>query len=169
MARTVRDARIESPNARLKLTARHECYWRTIDEGMHLGYRKGKLKGSWVARFRSDGGGYIKTVIGMTDDILDADDVAVFNFSQAQDRARKWFSDQIAIDTGSGVHPGGYHVRDAMADYRRWFEVHRRSLSQLDYIINGHILPELGHIDANKLTPARIYGVTRTHFEVTRF
>lgn len=43
-----------------------------------------------------------------------------------------------------------------MADYRRWFEVHRRSLPQLDYIINGHILPELAHLDANKLTPARI-------------
>jgi len=44
MARTVRDARIESPTARLKLAARHEPYWRTIDEGMHLGYRKGKRR-----------------------------------------------------------------------------------------------------------------------------
>ena len=37
MARTVRDPRIESPNARLRLVARYESYWRTIDEGMHLG------------------------------------------------------------------------------------------------------------------------------------
>lgn len=156
MARTVRDAKIESPNARLKLAVRHEAYWRTIDEGMHLGYRKGKRKGSWLARFRSDGGGYLKTVLGMADDILDADGVAVLSFSQAQEKARKWFSDQIGLETGAGVRPGGYRVRDAMTDYRRWFEVHRRSLSQLDYIINGHILPELGHLDANKLTPARI-------------
>lgn len=156
MARTVRDARIESPNARLKLAVHHEPYWRTIDEGMHLGYRKGKRKGSWHARFRSDGGGYLKTSLGIADDILEADGVAVLSFSQAQDRARKWFSDQVGLETGTGARPGGYHVRDAMADYRRWFEVHRRSLPQLDYIINGHILPELGHLDANKLTPARI-------------
>jgi len=49
--------KIESPTARLKLAVRHEPYWRTIDEGMHLGYRKGKRKGSWLARLCSEGGG----------------------------------------------------------------------------------------------------------------
>ena len=52
MGRTVRDTRIETRTARLKLAAKHEPYWRSIDEGMHLGYRKGKRKGSWLARFR---------------------------------------------------------------------------------------------------------------------
>lgn len=134
----------------------HEPYWRTIDEGVHLGYRKGKRKSSWLARFRSDGDGYLKTVLGMANDILDADDVAVLTFSQAQDKARRWFTDQISLETGAGARPGGYRVKDAMEDYRRWFEVHRRGLSQLNYVIDGHILPELGHLDANKLTPARI-------------
>lgn len=156
MARTVRDTRIDSRNARLKLAAKHEPYWRTIDAGMHLGYRRGKRKGSWVARFRSESGGYLKTVLGLADDTLDADDIAVLTFSQAQDKARKWFADQISLETGAGVRTGGYHVRDAMNDYREWFTTHRRSLEQLNYIIDGHILPQLGHLDANKLTPARI-------------
>lgn len=64
----------------------HEPYWRTIDEGMHLGYRKGKRKSSWLARFRSDGDGYLKTVLGMANDILDADDVAVLSFSQSHNQ-----------------------------------------------------------------------------------
>lgn len=156
MARTVRDARIESPTARLKLAARHEPYWRTIDEGMHLGYRKGKRKGSWLARFRSEGGGYLKTVLGMADDVLDADGASVLTFSQAQDMARIWFADQASLETGSGTRQGGYRVRDAMEDYRSWFAIHRRGLSQLNYVIDGHIIPELGNLDANKLTPARI-------------
>ncbi|HEY9081594.1 site-specific integrase [Magnetovibrio sp.] len=156
MARTVRDARIESPTARLKLAVRHEPYWRTIDEGMHLGYRKGKRKGSWLARFRSEGGGYLKTVVGMADDVLDADGVSVLTFSQAQHKARKWFADQVGLQAGAGTRRGGYRVRDAMEDYRAWFTIHRRGLSQLNYVIDGHIIPELGQLDTNKLTPARI-------------
>ena len=123
---------------------------------MHLGYRKGARKGSWLARFRSESGGYLKTVVGVADDVLDADGIAVFTFAQAQDKARKWFSDRVRLDMGAGMQTGRYTVSDVMEDYRVWFKVHRRGLSQLNYVIDGHIIPELGHLDVNKLTPARI-------------
>ena len=109
-----------------------------------------------MARFRSEGGGYLKTVVGMADDVLDADGVSVLTFSQAQDKARKWFADQVGLQAGAGTRRGGYRVRDAMEDYRAWFTIHRRGLSQLNYVIDGHIIPELGHLDTNKLAPARI-------------
>jgi hypothetical protein len=41
MSRTVRDAKLETRQARLKLTVRSEPYWRAITEGCHLGYYKG--------------------------------------------------------------------------------------------------------------------------------
>lgn len=156
MGRTVRDSRIETRTARLKLVARHEPYWRSIDEGMHVGYRRGMRKGSWLARFRSESGGYLKTVLGMADDVLDADGIAVLTFGQAQDKARKWFSDQFGLESGTGTRQSSYRVKDVMEEYRKWFAVHRRGLSQLNYVIDGHIIPELGHLDANKLTPARV-------------
>ena len=49
MARTVKDAKLETPSARTKLAPRHEPYWKSIDGGMHIGYRKGKLRVSWLA------------------------------------------------------------------------------------------------------------------------
>jgi hypothetical protein len=40
-ARTVREKRLDSPAARAKLKASGKPYWRAIDTGLHLGYRKG--------------------------------------------------------------------------------------------------------------------------------
>lgn len=162
MGRAVKDTRLESRTARLKLKVRHEPYWRSIDEGMHLGYRKGARKGSWLARLRSEGGGYLKTVLGMADDVQDPDGEIILNFSQAQEQARTWILNQAGLERGIGVRSGGYKVKNVMEDYRAWFKTHRRSVSQVEYILDGHIIPELGHLDAAKLTPARIRAFHET-------
>jgi hypothetical protein len=47
----VKDARLDSREARLKLPISHEQYWRLIHEGLHLGYRKGARGGIWYMRF----------------------------------------------------------------------------------------------------------------------
>ena len=52
MGRQVRDARLETRDARLKLKQRHEPYWRLIHEGLHLGYRKGPRGAVWLVRYR---------------------------------------------------------------------------------------------------------------------
>jgi len=156
MGRAIRDSKLDTRHARLKLKVQHNPYWRTIEEGKHLGYRKGKRKGSWHARYRTENGDYFKTVLGLTDDILDADGYSILSFSQAQDQARKWFVDQAIIERGESSRPGVYKVKDVVEDYRNWFKIHRRGLSQLNYVIDAHILPSLGHLDANKLTSANI-------------
>src|SRR5690348_8158434 len=51
MARTVRDAKLESRSARSQLKMRGKPYYRSIDPGIHLGYRKGKAGGKWVVRW----------------------------------------------------------------------------------------------------------------------
>ena len=57
MARTVRDANLETRTARLRLRIRSEPYWRGLEKGFALGYRRRGKGGTWLARRRPDGGG----------------------------------------------------------------------------------------------------------------
>ena len=51
MGRIVRDTNLETLTARLRLTPRRKPYWRVLESGLHLGYRRTKEGGgSWVAR-----------------------------------------------------------------------------------------------------------------------
>jgi len=93
LARTVREAKLETRSARLKLSPRSEPYWRTIHEGAHLGYYRGARAGKWVARFRASGSGskgYLKKTMGEADDYAEADGEQFLDFRQAQERARAW-------------------------------------------------------------------------------
>ena len=62
MPRTVRDARLATRTARLKLPAQHEPHWKAIDGGQHIGYRRGARKSSWIARYRTAEGRYLKSL-----------------------------------------------------------------------------------------------------------
>jgi hypothetical protein len=51
MARTVKDATLESRTARGRLKARGKPYFRSLEPGLHLGYRKPLSgAGKWLAR-----------------------------------------------------------------------------------------------------------------------
>jgi hypothetical protein len=58
MARTVRDANLETRTARARLKASGKPYYRAIDPGLHLGYRRGKTGGKWVMRWYVGDGAY---------------------------------------------------------------------------------------------------------------
>ena len=91
MGRLVRDSRLESREARSRLKARKEPYWRLISENIHLGYYRGERGGVWHARIRTlDGKRYVKTAIGKADDYAHADGKDNFSFSQAQEKARRY-------------------------------------------------------------------------------
>jgi integrase len=92
MARTIRDAALETRTARSRLKARGKPYWRSIDPGLHLGYRKGKTGGRWVARFYLGDEQYrVETLDGIADDAQDADGGNVLSYLQAQQKARELF------------------------------------------------------------------------------
>jgi hypothetical protein len=57
MARTVRDANLETRTARLRLPIRTEPYWRGLEKGFALGYRRRGRGGTWLARRRQAEGG----------------------------------------------------------------------------------------------------------------
>ena len=56
MARTVREAGLASRTARLRLSVANKPYWRALEQGLHLGYRRRATGGSWIARRRNDEG-----------------------------------------------------------------------------------------------------------------
>jgi hypothetical protein len=59
MGRNVRDSSLETRSARSRLKTAHKPYFRLIEPGLHLGYRKlGTGPGSWVARRYTGKGKY---------------------------------------------------------------------------------------------------------------
>lgn len=152
MARTVRDARLDTRSARQRLPIRSKPYWRTITEGTHLGYRRGARGGKWLARWRAAGSseGYREAVIGEADDFADADGDRILNFAQAQDAARRWCSEQ----TKPKDDKGPYTVGDALDDYIDAFT--GKSLYATRKRADVLIRPTLGTVEVAQLTPAQI-------------
>jgi hypothetical protein len=60
MARTVRDANLKTRTARLRLPIRTEPYWRGLEKGFALGYRRRIRGGTWLGRRRQADGGYLE-------------------------------------------------------------------------------------------------------------
>lgn len=69
MAKTLTEAPLTTRNARASLPI--GLHWRRIDPETHLGYRKGKRAGVWLARWR-DGKGYRQAPLGSADDAIKA-------------------------------------------------------------------------------------------------
>ncbi len=159
MARTVKDAKLETPSARAKLAARHEPYWKAIDGGMHIGYRKGKLRASWLARYRGEDGRYRKSVLGIPDDVQDATDdkdtSTVLTFSQAQEKAREWFQTQRDQENGK-TNNGPYTVASARDDYLKWFANNSIGIGTARSNFDNYIIPEIGDVEVASLTLEQI-------------
>ncbi len=158
MARTVRDATLESRTARDNLKISGKPHYKSIDSGLHLGYRKGKRGGKWVVRGYEGDGKYTVTTIGLSDDTQDADGVSVLNFSQAQAKARELFLKWGRQSHGLDVVPEGpYTVKNAIDDYLTDYDRRSgKSRSHMEASINAHIIPAMGNVEVAKLTQNRI-------------
>jgi integrase len=155
MARTLQDAKLDTRAARLRLTKRREPYWRSISQGLAVGYRKGANGGTWIARHYSAEHGRRYQSIGTADDVADADGAHVLSFAQAQEAARKWFAHLARHDRGE-VRSGPYTVRECLEEYLTWFQGHRKSGIDARSRVDTHILPKLGDIQCNRLTTAEL-------------
>jgi hypothetical protein len=78
--------------------------------------------GTWLARRRPDGGGYVERRIGTSDDFQDADGVAVLDYGQAQHAARDWWRAERRQEEGHDARTGPFTVTDAIADYLKALE-----------------------------------------------
>ena len=146
MARTVRDVALETRAARARLRPRGKPYYRTIEEGLHLGYRKPVSgPGKWVLRHYVGGQAYTVETIEAADDLSDADGVAILSYRQAQARARERMVHRA--HAAAGKH-GPLTVRDIVEAYLEWLEGNRKSAVDARHRARAHIYPTLGDTEA---------------------
>ena len=157
MARTVRDANLETRTARLRLPIRAEPYWRGLEKGFALGYRRRAKGGTWLARRRQADGGYVEHRIGTTDDFQDADGVAVLDYAKAQKTAREWWRAEARREEGHDTREGPLTVADAVAEYLKAYERRGgKAVYETRRAAETHILPALGTIPIGKLTARKV-------------
>lgn len=144
MARSARDAKLETRTARLRVVPgiRH---WRVVSKGIALGYRRTAAGyGTWSVRLLTVDGEhekYILRAIGTADDTEGANGRDVLDFFQAQDRARE---EAQRLKTPAYVLEGPLTVQRAADHYLEWFRKHRKSVRETEHAIRAHITPTLG-------------------------
>jgi integrase len=160
MARTLRDSTLDTRAARSRLRARGKPYYRAIEEGLHLGYRRVKGRpgkpaaaGKWVLRHYIGNQSYSVEAIGTADDLSDADGVAIMSFAQAQALAREHMVRRAHHAAGKR---GPLTVRDAIEDYLAYLDSNRRGGRDARYRAEAQILPQLGDIEVESLTPEHL-------------
>jgi integrase len=154
MARTIKDTSLNSRTARGHLKATGKPYYRSLEPGLHLGYRK-PLKGSgkWVARHYVGNQSYEVETLATADDNSDADGVAILDYRQAQERARERMVARAHTAAGK---TGPLTVRTVMESYLEFLDNHRKTGATARYSVNAFILPELGDLEAESLTVDRL-------------
>jgi integrase len=158
MPRSARNIKLETRSARAKLSARTAPYFLKVAKGLRLGYYRSRSGGgTWIGRRYLGDGEYETGAIGIADDTTSADNVAVFDFWQAQDALRRWGERGRLADHGI-VRTGPYTVRAAIADYLAEIAAEKRAsaLKSARYIFNASVLPKLGHLIVEQLTCEQI-------------
>ena len=153
MARTVRDAALETRAARARLKARGKPYYRTLDEGLHLGYRKGVTGGKWVVRHYIGDETYTVETIATADDAADPDGLAILSYKQAQAAARERMVRRA--HAAAGKH-APWTVRDTIEAYLAWLADNRRTATDARYRASAFIYPALGEIEVESLRTDRV-------------
>jgi integrase len=147
---------LDSRTARLRLKPRGKPYYRTLDHGLHIGYRRSASAGRWVLRAYLGGQAYKVETLGTADDAGDADGHTILNFSQAQSRARARHVEITREAAGVPMPSGPYTVRNAVDEYIEWMEEHRRSARGARWAADAFILPRLGDVSCAMLTAPQI-------------
>jgi integrase len=170
MARTVRDTILATRSARLRLALTGKPYWRMLEQGLHLGYRRRATGGSWIARRRDETGIYHEEKLGRADDLQDADDAAILDFSQAQRAARSSWTNQqrlaAALPAGNGPLTVKRAIADYLDDYRRRGA---RGAEVIESVVGRNVLPALGDVLVHKLTARRLADWHRSIAERPRY
>src|SRR5262249_7099228 len=144
MARTVRNAKLDTRSARAKLPAKKSGYWVAIARGFALGYRKGAKGGVWLARLIDSR--------GRRELALDADGERILDYAQAQAAARNWFA-SLDADGKQGPYTVDRCLDDYIADYKRRGG---KALDRLEVSADAFIRPHLGAHEVRALTAAMI-------------
>ena len=160
MPRKVRDAALETRSARAKLKAQKKPFYRLIEPGLHLGYRKLANKpGTWLVRRYAGGGVYtVKNFLTadgalvIADDGSDADGEAIMTFGQAQTAAK-------AFRPEARQTKGPYTIAHALADYFAFLREEGRPehlVRSSESRAEALIIPRLGPLEVETLSAKRL-------------
>jgi hypothetical protein len=139
MVRRIRNAALDSRNARLKLEQSKKPIFASVGQGLSLGYRRNKTAGTWVFRKADGKGGMHTKAIGIADDYVDADGEKVLSYWQAVDKVRELGKPNSAAAAGSIT------VQEAFDNYLPTLEAkNARSARTTKGRVKKHILPRLG-------------------------
>ena len=89
MPRKVREAKLETRSARLRLEIRRKPHFVAVAPGISLGYRRCAGAGSWSVRAADGAGGNWLKQFATADDFESSNGSSVIDFWQAQDKARE--------------------------------------------------------------------------------
>ncbi len=149
MARLPRDSHIETREARRRLKARKEPYWRQIHTGLSVGVYRGKNSSAWYLRRKRDpaenGSGRWKIErIGLVDDHTEADGKKILSYAQAVKRAQIW-SGLTGAERDAEINQDEYTVAKCIGEYLEWRRAAGADTYSQRLNFKNHILPKLGH------------------------
>jgi integrase len=170
MARTIRDASLQSREARGRLKPQGKPYYRLIEEGLHLGYRKPRGRrgkpagaGAWVVRRYIGDEKYETHTIGAADDFSDANGETILSFAQAQQKTRKQ------------INAGPLTVQAAIENYLAFLEAEGKPTTDTKARAKAFICPRLFDKEASnaKLGDMKVDELTtdqlrRWHVELAK-
>jgi integrase len=149
MARTLRDANLGSREARSRLKVQGRPYWRLIEPGLHLGYRRlAGRPGTWCVRKYNGSQSYTISALGVADDYADADGASVLSFAQAQQAALR-HKPQAA---------GPLTVCQAVEQYLEHLEGRGSNTYDARVRAEAFIYPALGDVKVENLTTAQLHA-----------
>jgi integrase len=155
MARRVLDTMLDTRTARSRLKAQGKPYWRQLEPGMAIGYRKPLSgPGKWVVRHHLGGKNEYETdTFGVADDFSDADGEAILSFWEAQVKARECM---VRRAHGAAETQRSVTVASCIENYIDFLNTHRKSGREARYAADASILPALGKIKLQDLTASQI-------------
>ena len=140
MARTVRNAKIDTRTARNKLPAGDEIHWVSVSQGKAIGYRKGPKGGSWISKIATSA--LRKQItLGAADDTLDANGTTILSYAQAQDKARTWWGE---MEAGPAAPVVIITVEEAVRRYVAFLAAEKKTAKDAEQRLTKHVLPVLG-------------------------
>ena len=163
MARTKRSQDLDTRTKRLALPIGKRIT-DTLAEGCYILYKRpvNGAAGRWIARaYDLETKKFRQEVVGVADDLLDADEIKIFTFAQAQKlaagRFETWNREAVLLAGGEVPHKGPYTVADAWAEYLADAELRGvHGLRIMKQTAEAHIIPALGQVDVAKLTPKKV-------------
>ena len=154
MARSVRNAGLETRTARLKLPVARKPLFIRIGPGLSLGYRRNQVAGTWVLRLADGKGGATTKAISTADDYEDSNGATVLDYWQAQERAK---SIARNFDGSGSVKP--LTVRRAAEVYLETLESKNpRTARDTRGRLNLHFLGKFGNEVVTSLNKAKLEG-----------